>query len=361
MSYICSVGLGIPDHAISQQRVKTLVQEIFPYSKRQINRLLPVFDHAKINERQLVVDEEWIREEHTFKERNIIYQTKSLELALSAIKSCLSDQLFLTKSIPYEAIDMLVYVSSTGISTPSLDAFIMNKLPFREDVNRMPLWGLGCAGGAIGLSRVSDWLTAHPEKNALIVCSELCSLTFQKDDTKMSNLIGTALFGDGVSAVLLMGETSPYLDFVTKSIPQIIKTSTFTKKNSLDVMGWDITNNGFEVIFSKRIPSLVTTIWKEHIISFLEDLELTEKDIHAFIAHPGGRKILEAMEGTLLIPKEKLIHSYHILANHGNMSSATVLYVLHEWLKESIQPKQKGVLSALGPGFSSELLLLEWV
>lgn len=361
MVYICSVGLGIPENPISQDRVKKLVQEIFPHSKREIKRLLPVFDHAKINERQLVVDEEWFKIEHTFKERNDLYSIKALEYSLSALDKCLKNANFLTKDIPYESIDMLVFVSSTGITTPSIDAYVMNERPFREDVKRMPLWGLGCAGGAIALSRAADWLTANPNKVALVVCAELCSLTFQKEDTKISNFIGTALFGDGASAALLIGEKSTYLKYRKKYVPKVVKTSSFTPKGSLDIMGWEVTNNGFEVIFSKRIPKLVKTIWKDHIISFLENLKLTEKDIHSFIAHPGGRKILEAMEETLAIPRKKLVYSYNTLANHGNMSSATVFYVLYSWLTQTVNSKEKSILSALGPGFSSELILLEWM
>lgn len=361
MAYICSVGLGIPEYPILQERVKVLVQELFPFSNREIKRLLPVYDHAKITERQLAVTESWLKDDHTFQEKNNLYKEKALEYSLAAIDACLKNEHFLTKPVPYDQIDLIVFVSSTGISTPSLDAYILNERPFKEAIHRMPLWGLGCAGGAIGLSRAADWVTAHPERTALIVCAELCSLTFQKEDTKMSNLVGTALFGDGVSAVLLMGENARDLASCKKHIPMVKKTSTFTQKNSLDVMGWSISNNGFEIIFSKRIPKLVETIWKDHILTFLLRQGLSVNDIHSFIAHPGGRKILEAMEETLTISKHKLFHSYQTLARHGNMSSATVFYVLYGWLLESIQPGSKSILSALGPGFSSELILLEWV
>lgn len=360
MTYICSVGLGIPNHEITQNNVKKLVQEIFPYSEREIMRLLPVFDHAAIHKRQLVVDAKWFKEEHTFEEKNHLYKKFSQLHALEAIDDCLTNKTFLKEDLPYEAIDMIVFVSSTGISTPSLEAYLMNDRPFREDVIRMPLWGLGCAGGAIGLSRASDWLIAHPSKNALVICCELCSLTFQKNDTKKSNLIGTALFGDGVSSILMMGKDSPYLSSRKKVLPKIVKTSSFTKKNSTDVMGWDVTSDGLEVIFSKSIPKLVQTLWKDHILTFFKESAVKEEQIHSFIAHPGGKKVLEAMEDAVSIQREKLAHSYNVLANHGNMSSATVFYVLNEWLKENVAQKQLSILSALGPGFSSEILLLEW-
>ena len=360
MTYICSVGLGVPIHHISQEKVKLLVQDVFSFTEKEITRLLPIFDHAEINERQLVVDENWLRDKHTFEEKNTLYQALSLKYSLEAIDDCLMNNQFLNEDIPYDAIDMIIYVSSTGISTPSLDAYIMNGRPFREDVKRMPLWGLGCAGGAIGLARAFDWLTAHPDKIVLIVCCELCSLTFQKQDMKRSNLIGTALFGDGVSSVLLIGEDSVYLSTRKKTTPKITKTSTFTKKDSIDVMGWDVTNDGLEVIFSKSIPGLVKTIWKDHVIDFMKGASVKDGQIHSFIAHPGGKKVLEAMEDALSIPKKKLIHSYNVLANHGNMSSATVFYVLREWLIEDVQIGEQSILSALGPGFSSELLLLGW-
>src|SRR5699024_3940534 len=161
-----------------------------------------------------------------------------------------------------------------------------------------------------------------------------CSLTFQKEDTKKSNWVGTALFGDGVGAALLMGEESSYLSYRKHTTPSIKSISSFTEKNSTSVMGWGGSERGLEVIFSKSIPALVGTVWKNHINSFLYDLSLTEDDIHSFITHPGGKKVLEAMEETLSISSKKFIHSHYILKNHGNMSSATVLYVLHEWMKE---------------------------
>lgn len=360
MTYICSVGQGIPEHTISQQRVKSLIQEIFPFSERKISKLMPIFDNANIYKRQLVVEEHWLKRTHTFEEKNNLYQTNALKYSLKAIDDCLRNDDLLTKEIPYEAIDMMMFISSTGMSTPSLDAYIMNEHPFREDMIRIPLWGLGCGGGAIGLARAADWLKANPNKTALVICCELCSLTFQKDDLNMSNVVGTALFGDGVAAVLLIGEQSPYITYKKGPIPKITRTSSLTKKDSLHVMGWDITNRGFEVIFSKSIPKLVSTLWKDHLYTFLDEVGIDKDHIHSYIAHPGGKKVLEAMENVLNIPHEKLTHSYKVLGNHGNMSSATVLYVLNKWLHESIREKEKSILSSLGPGFSSELLLLEW-
>lgn len=361
MANISSVGVGIPSYEIKQEEVKDLVRNLFPYSKRKMDRLIPVFDNANIQKRQLVVEKDWFLEEHPFEEKNNLYMKYAEEQSLKAIDHCLDNDNHLESSIPYKAIDLLVYVSSTGIATPSLDVQIINKRPFREDIARMPLWGLGCAGGAIGLSRVYDWISANPTKTALLVCCELCSLTFQKEDVKKSNLIGTALFGDGAAALLVMGEDSSHLSKSKGTQPKIKQVHSYTKKNSMDVMGWKVSNTGLEVIFSKSIPSLVNSMWKKHVQEFLNYHGLTEPDIHSFIAHPGGKKVLEAMKEALNTSVNKLSHSYEVLKNHGNMSSVTILYVLNEWMKDSIPDQSYSILSALGPGFSSELLLLEWI
>ncbi|MBM7569874.1 type III polyketide synthase [Aquibacillus albus] len=360
MSYIATIGTSIPEYHLKQMEIKKLVKEIFSKSDREIERLLPVFDHANIFERQFVVDSSWFLESHSFKERNKLYKEKTIVHSLHAIDECLSKGENLTEAVPYHAIDAIIFVSSTGISTPSIDAHLINERNFREDIVRIPLWGLGCAGGVNGLARAHEWLSYYTNGAVLLVNVELCSLTFQKDDDKKSNFIGTALFGDGVSATLVLGEQSPYLTKGCGSIPSIKKTSTRTKKNALDVMGWDITNNGFEVVFAKSIPQLVRTFWKQHVFDFLYESGLSTNQIPFYVAHPGGKKVLEAMEEVLQITREHLHYSYQILENHGNMSSVTIFYILKEWMKEDVTKGTKSIISALGPGFSSELISLEW-
>lgn len=364
MVYIGSIGQGIPQYEINQATVKRLVQNIFMERNRKLARLLPSFDNAKVNQRQLVVDSDWFLEDHTFSEKNKLYMENAQNLSLAAIDNCLADNDFVQNSVPYEAIDLIVFVSSTGIATPSLDAHLINKRPFREDVVRMPLWGLGCGGGAAGLSRAYEWLKYQSDKVALVVCCELCSLTFQKDDTSMSNTIGTALFGDGVGACLLIGEDSSYAANLKANRLVIKSTSSLTKKDTTDIMGWELTDKGLEVIFSKKIPKLIKLIWQDHVEDFLKANKIKMLDIAQFVAHPGGRKVLEEMEAALDMKRSLLTYSYKVLAEHGNMSSATVIYVLKHWLKDGLDKKytnQKGIVSSLGPGFSSELLLVEWI
>ena len=360
MAIIASVGTATPEYNLSQDEIKALVQEIFPFPEEKLKKYLPVFDNAEVKNRQFVVDKSWLRQGHSFKERNDLYLSFSKELICEAADNCLTSQNFLNRSVGYEAIDMIIFISSTGIATPSLDVHLINARPIREDVNRMPLWGLGCAGGAIGLSKGFDWLKANPDKAALIICCELCSLTFQKDDLKKSNVIGTALFGDGVSAVLALGDQSPFLENRIGTTPRILKSNSLTKKNSTSVMGWNVSNDGLEVVFSKSIPSLVNSFWKGHIQRFLRQSNLDEQQIHSFIAHPGGKKVLQAMEQAVHSSENKFSTSYQVLKNHGNMSSATVFHVLKKSMETNNELKAKSILSALGPGFSSELLLLEW-
>lgn len=364
MVYIGSVGLGIPNYHMKQTEVKELVKQIFKSNGERFNRLLPIFENAKINERQFSVHSNWFMEYHTFANRNELYCSLAKKHSLDAIDHCLANDIFLKEPIPYEGIDMIVFVSSTGISTPSIDAYLFNERPFKESVVRMPMWGLGCAGGAIGLSRAFDWALLHKNKTVLVICCELCSLTFQKDDKSTSNIVGTALFGDGVGATLLIGSESKYASYIKGNKLSIKQSSSFTEKKSTSVMGWNVTDNGFEVIFSKRIPKLVKTLWKEHMGQFLDNVQMSITDISSMVAHPGGRKVLEEMENCIDAPKGMFANSYDVLKNHGNMSSATVMYVLKKWLKEGVRQQfegQKGILCALGPGFSSEILLLEWV
>lgn len=364
LTYVASVGIGLPAYEMKQSEVKNLVYDIFQMEKQPpLQRMLPVFDHAAIDTRQFVVARDWYEEEHSFPERNDLYVKHAVNLSLKAIDLCLTNNFFLDGSIPYEAVDVIIFVTSTGVSTPSIDTYLMNERPFRPNLVRIPLWGLGCAGGAMGLARAAEWLKGNPEQIALIVCCELCSLTFQKNDLRLSNIVGTALFGDGVAATLLIGKRSKYVSYLRKRKLTYQQASSLLKKNSCDLMGWEINEAGFKVIFSKQIPKIIDPLWKEHLTDLLQRNNLQITDLDIVLAHPGGRKILEEMEKILGGNKHLLTYSYETLRNHGNMSSATVLYVLKNYLESErwqIHDDRHVLLCALGPGFSSEILLLEW-
>ncbi|WP_026673824.1 type III polyketide synthase [Alkalihalobacterium bogoriense] len=361
MPKILSTSIYDPPYEMNQTDITEFAREVFHEDFKDIDRLLQVFSNGEIRKRHFSVPLSWHSENHTFEEKNDTYIKQATEYGKKTIEACVTNHDYLQQSIPIEEIDALFFISSTGISTPSIEARIMNTLPFKPTTKRIPIWGLGCAGGAAGLSRAYDYCLAYPKAKVLVLCVELCSLTFQVNDRSKSNVVGTSLFSDGVACALVVGDDVQQEQYTGKrAIPQLQGTNSRLLKNSEDIMGWDVKNSGLHVVFSRSIPNLILN-WFEPVVSdFLSEFELTSKDIEQFIAHPGGKKVLDAYESALKLSKEKTTPSRYILENYGNMSSPTVLYVLNHVMKQGGQPDQYGLIAALGPGFSSELLLLQW-
>lgn len=361
MPYILSSGIQRADYAISQSEVQRMVYDLFPLKEHEKKRLLPIFEHAEINERQFAAPLEWFQKNHGLKERNELYHVKALDYSIGAIESCLSDERTLETKVAEDEIDHILFVSSTGICTPTLDAYIMNEMGFRECTKRTPLFGLGCAGGTSGVAKAYEWLIGQPDKNVLVVCAELCSLTFQPEDSRISNFVGTALFGDGASAVLVIGDDSPLRNKAKVPLARILNSSSKTKHNSTDVMGWRVVDTGFEVIFNKSIPKLVRDFWSLHAKEVVTENGWNIHELPFIVAHPGGRKVLEGYQEIFDLKATVLDIPRKVLAEHGNMSSPTVHFVLHGVM--DIKPKRgtKSLMTSLGPGFSSEIVSLEWV
>ncbi|MEK3808358.1 3-oxoacyl-[acyl-carrier-protein] synthase III C-terminal domain-containing protein [Bacillus sp. FSL H8-0547] len=362
MAYLLSVGKSIPENRMQQDATVEFAKELFEGTFKDINRLLPAFKNGDIESRQFVKDMSWYRTQHTFQEKNNTYIEAAVALGTEAIISCLQNPVCLKREIGCEEIDAIFFVSSTGISTPSIDAKIINNLPFKESVKRVPIWGLGCAGGASGLSRAHDYCKAYPDAKVIVVCVELCSLTFQHDDLSKSNFIGTSLFADGVACTLLAGENADMAHLSALSVlPKTRSTRSVFMRDSEDVMGWEIKNNGFYVIFSRDIPSIIRNWLKGTVENYLADEGVSLKSIQHFLAHPGGKKVLDAYQASLGFTEEQLSVSKNVLRQHGNMSSATVMYVIDEYMTSSrVNPGDLGIIAALGPGFCAELLLAEW-
>ncbi|WP_078592565.1 type III polyketide synthase [Evansella clarkii] len=361
MPAILSVSTEVPEFKISQRETEAVVRELFKDSFQDIDRLLRIFNNGQIESRNFVVPKEWFENDHSFEEKNNLYIEKSVELGKEAIIKCLQNENHLNKRFEEEEIDAVFFVSSSGLATPTIDARIMNKMSFSPHVKRVPLWGLGCAGGGAGLSRAYEYCLAYPSAKVLVLCIELCSITFQRNDTRKSNLVGTSLFADGVACALLAGDEVVKEEQLHKGpVPFITGTQSTLMPDSEDVMGWDINNEGMQVIFSRDIPSIIQDWLKPNVEKFLEKQGVNFSDITHFVAHPGGKKVLEAYEKALGYTSEKTDISRKVLKNHGNMSSPTVLYVLKEFMDGEIQTGDNGLMAALGPGFSSELLHLEW-
>ncbi|MBT2690087.1 type III polyketide synthase [Bacillus sp. ISL-47] len=360
MPAIVSVAEAIPAHVLRQEQVMDFARDLFSESFKDIERLLKAFHNGQIEKRHFAKDLEWFRTDKSFEEKNNAYIDQAIELGTKAIKSCLNSETFLKKQIPYEEVDAIFTISSSGIATPSIEARIMNKLPFSEHTKRIPIWGLGCAGGASGLSRAYEYCLAFPKAKVLVLSIELCSLTFQRNDRSKSNLIGTSLFADGVACALVTGDAVTREEFQKQAaIPRIMATQSTTMRDSLDVMGWEVKDEGLYVVFSKDIPAIIESWLKPNVAEFLQREGIKMEEINHFVAHPGGKKVIESYQSALQFDPGMTKTSLEVLKEYGNMSSATILYVLKKFMEFGRQG-ETGLATALGPGFSSELLLLKW-
>ena len=341
-----------------QTDIEQLTKELFQDKIPRLERLLKVFKNGEIRTRHFCVPPEWYRDYHTFEERNKLYIQLATEYSVEVISRCLTNRSFLQQDISTEDIDAILFVSSTGIATPSIDARVMNILSFSDQVVRIPIWGLGCAGGAAGISRAYDYCKAHPNAKVLVVCIELCSLTFQKDDYSKSNLVGASLFADGAACVLVCGDDVEIEQDV--AMPYILGSGSKWMPNSEDVMGWNVKSGGLHVVFSKSIPVIISKWLSPFIHEFLSRYDVLPEQITNFVAHPGGKKVLQAYEEALQLTEGHTAISRDVLKAHGNMSSPTVLYVLEQFMLNKNESNTYGLLVALGPGFSGEAVLLEW-
>jgi len=361
MPRIIAVGTALPPHVIGQKDAKQFARNIFGEAIGDIDRLIGIFDNAEIESRHFCMPLDWFATTRSFKEKNDLYIEHAIDLSSQAIERCLRKG-----GLRHEDIDYLLFVSTTGLSTPSIDAQLIERLPFRRDIRRLPLWGLGCAGGASSLARAMEIARAIPSARVLVVVTELCGLTFMRDDLTKSALIATSLFADGSAAVLVAGAEAPVEAPPDHLLPHLLASYTNTLDDSLDVMGWRIGDDGFRVLISRDIPAIVKTFMRDSIETFLAEQGLTVADITHFIAHPGGAKVLEAYAESLDLSQEKLAHTRHVLQQCGNMSACSVIFVLQRFIDEiasrngTARPGEYGLLCALGPGFSSEQVLVRW-
>ncbi len=353
MPRIVSVGTAVPPYEIRQEEVRSFARQLFEPAYSNIDRLLTIFENTSIQKRRFSRPRDWFEVERSFSERNQVYIEIACQLGEEAILRCLEGT-----GLKPDDIDHIYFVSTTGMATPSIDAHLINRLSMDIHVKRTPIWGLGCAGGVAGLSRAYEYACAFPESRVLLLALELCGLTFRRNDMSKSNLVASSLFGDGAAAVLVAGEEAEIP--CPLNGPQIVSTMSTMWPDSLDVMGWEIRDDGLKVIFSKDIPTIVRKQIKPVVEEFLAKQRIDLEKVDHYIAHPGGIKVIQAYQEALGLPEEKFKHARSVLANFGNMSSATVLFVLEKELEDSHTYGSYGLMAALGPGFSSELLLMRW-
>lgn len=348
---IAATATAVPSHAVGRDEVKACLRQVFSLEARRLEAMMAVIDNSQVQQRYCVRPVDYIVQPRSLEQTSREYREHSICLGRRVAADCLRKA-----GLAPGEIDMLITVSCTGVMIPSLDAYLMNDLGFRADVKRLPITELGCAAGAAAMARAADLVHAYPGASVLVVAVEIPSLAFQGSDVTQANLISTVLFGDGAAAAVVTGRA---LDGTRG--PQILGSESFLFPNSIDAMGFDLFDNGFHIVLSKDVPQLIRDHIGGLLTAFLARHGLTQDQISAFILHPGGQKLLLYVEEELGLRRCNTQPSWDVLRDYGNLSSASVLFVLHEWLtKRSIASRQYGLMAAFGPGFSAEMLLLQW-
>jgi len=333
---------AVPSHILEQSDVTARAANLFR-GRRDIDRLLPVFTNTGIDRRYSCVPIEWYVDPHGWQDRTNLYIENATDL-FERVTNALLEEAGLTT----DDIDAIVAVSTTGVATPSLDALVVERMQLRRDIRRLPIFGLGCAGGVIVLARASAMAQAMPGSRVLFLVVELCALTFRKDDLTKSNIVATALFGDGAAGAILSTEGDG---------PELGASGEHTWPHSLDIMGWEVEEDGLKARFAQSIPALVASDFSTILTAFLQRNDLKLGEIDKFACHPGGAKVLDALEDAFQIERGALEESRTILRDYGNMSAVTALFVLErmDWRKRN----QRILMTALGPGFSCAFQVIE--
>lgn len=346
---LTGLATALPGHVLRQADVVRRVRALFAGRRLDIDRLLPAFGNAGIETRRSCVPIEWYLTPSDWKTRNALFIDNAVDLLARAAEACLAEA-----GLGPEAVDAIVTVSTTGIATPSLDARLMERLPLRRDTVRLPIFGLGCAGGVLGLSRAAALAGMRPGSRVLCLVVELCGLTFRANDPCKSNVIATALFGDGAAAVLLEG---PSGGPAPAGGLRLGPGGEYTWPQSLDVMGWEMENDGFGVLFSRDIPALIRERMGPAVDAFLAGQGLGRNDLDGYVCHPGGAKVIAALEEVFGLPDGGLEEARAVLRDCGNMSAVTVLFVLERLRRRGMRGRY--LMSALGPGFTAAFQILE--
>jgi alkylresorcinol/alkylpyrone synthase len=345
---IAGTATAVPPHLLTREIVKHHMKGVFSLEGRHLEAIHTVIDNSQIDQRHSVFPVEYTIEPRPLSQINSEYRDHAVELG----RRVTADALAQAEMSPSD-VDILITVSCTGVMIPSLDAYLANDMGFRSDVRRLPITELGCAAGAAGLARAWEYLTAFPDRTALLVAVELPTLTFQRKDFSQANLISAVLFGDGAAGVVVTGREA--------SGPRIVASESFLFPDSLGAMGFDLKDSGFHIVLSKDVPQLIREKIKGLVEGFLARQGLRQSDLAAFVLHPGGQKLLSFMEAELGLTREDTHLSWEVLRRYGNLSSASVLFILQDSIAKRDMPSGSyGLLMAFGPGFTAEMLLLQW-
>jgi alkylresorcinol/alkylpyrone synthase len=348
--FVRAVGRALPPHYASQEQLIGAFRGLWAKKHFNLERLEDLHRAVNVSGRFLALPVDEYLPLVSFQQRNDAWIRASVDLGEQVVRQALEKAGLTPKDV-----DHVFFVTVTGLAVPSIEARLANRLGFRGDLKRTPLFGLGCVAGAAGVARAVDYLRAYPRHTALVVSVELCSLTLQREDLSIPNIIASGLFGDGAACVVLQGAEAKAPG------PRVVASQAVFYPDTERIMGWDIVDTGFKVVLSAKVPQLVRENVRANVDGFLAAHGLTRADIRHWVAHTGGPKVLEAFAESLELPRQALTRSWASLKEVGNLSSASVLFVLGETMEsQEPQPGDWGIMMAMGPGFCAELVLLRW-
>jgi alkylresorcinol/alkylpyrone synthase len=340
---LVSLATSVPPHVFLQKDVLAAAWDIFGSRFPEYDRFASIFANTGIVKRHGVKPFDWYLEPRGWPERSAAFFEGAEALYVEVAEKALA-----AANLTAADIDTVVTICSTGIATPSLDARVSRRMGFRSDVSRVPVFGLGCAGGVSGLSIASKLAQARPGTNVLLVALELSSLAVRLDELTKANIIAVSLFGDGAAAIVLRAGDG--------GATRIEHTGEHLWPNTLDVMGWNIDPTGFGVILRRTVPEFVTTELKPALLKILASMQLSLSDIDRFVCHPGGAKVINAIEAALSLDQGTLEHERQVIAEYGNMSAPTVLFILQRAMAKGLPARS--LVTALGPGFTASCVTL---
>jgi alkylresorcinol/alkylpyrone synthase len=354
MARIASVSTAFPENSYPQQAITDAIAPLITADPSKQAVLRRMHGASGVRTRSLVLPIESYADAHSFTESNELFIDVAVQLVGRALNSALE-----VAALRADEVDYVMFTSVTGISAPSVDGLLVPRLGLRTDVKRVPMFGLGCVAGASGIARVNDYLAGHPNDVAVLLSVELCSLTFQRGDDSMANIVATGLFGDGAAAVVMVGEERAARMPVTG--PDVVDSRSQLYPGTEEVLGFNAGETGFRIVLTAAVSSVIESNFEADVAGFLSANDRTIDDIDSFVAHPGGPRVLEAFQSALGLADGALDNSWRSLAEVGNLSSASVLHILSTDLAEGAQPAgTETLLFALGPGISAELVLLRW-